>query len=102
MNSATTSGGCVMVRTATVILALLPEIRAPPARAGGEAAAGGKKPSEWVKTLREAKEAKPRQAAVTALEVIGPKEPGVVPALVEALAKDPDAEVRQNVAQTLG
>ena len=62
----------------------------------------GKKRSEWLKLLKESKQAKFRRASLIALEVIGPKATGVVDAIFEALDKDADADVRREAALTLG
>src|SRR5437588_7566537 len=88
-----------MHRMAAVLLAGLFVVVA---RAQDEDSIGGKTTSQWVQILRSGKQVKPRQAAVTALELLGPKVRGVLPALTEALEKDPDAEIRQHVAQALG
>jgi len=88
-----------MARAAAVLLAVL---FVGAARADNEDAIGGKTTSQWVEILRAGKQVKARQAAVTALEIFGPKVPGVLPALMEALDKDPDPDIRQNVAQVLG
>src|SRR6516165_2369178 len=57
----------------------------------------GKKRSEWLKLLKESKQAKFRRASLIALEVI-PKAAGVVDAIFEALDKDTDADVRREAA----
>lgn len=61
----------------------------------------GKKTSEWLQILKTGKEVKLRQAALIALEVIGPKAP-VVFGLIQALEKDAEPEIRRDVAATLG
>lgn len=62
----------------------------------------GKKAPEWLTLLKEAKEVRFRRAALIALEVFGPKVPGVIPGLLEALEKEPEPEIRRDVAQLLG
>jgi HEAT repeat protein len=62
----------------------------------------GKSAGEWVKLLREQKDAKKRHAILVILETIGPRPPAVVPGLLEALHDDPDPEIRQEIAIMLG
>jgi HEAT repeat protein len=62
----------------------------------------GKNAAEWLKVLRDGKEAKLRRAAVIALEVFGAKKAGVTAGLIDALAKEPEAEIRREIVQTLG
>src|SRR5437588_12836610 len=61
-----------------------------------------KKRSEWLTILKDHKETKLRRAAVIALEVIGPRAKGVLDGLFDAEAKDPDPEVRREIALALG
>ncbi len=61
----------------------------------------GKTRSEWLQLLREHKEVRFRRAAILALEFIGPQQP-VLSGLYEALEKDPDPQIRREVAQLLG
>lgn len=62
----------------------------------------GKKASEWLTLLKESKELRFRRAALIALEVFGPKAPGVMPGLLEALEKEREPEIRRDVAQLIG
>src|SRR4051794_36446544 len=62
----------------------------------------GKKASEWLQILREHKELRFRRASLIALEAIGPQARGVTPALLEALQKDSEPQIRREVAQLLG
>ena len=72
----------------------------PPAFAQDEPTVLGKKAVEWLAMLREEKEVKRRQQALTALELIGPKVQGVVAGVAAAL-KDADAGIRKDAAQLL-
>jgi HEAT repeat protein len=75
--------------------------------AGGAAAQAqndvvlGKTSAEWLRILREHKEARFRRASLIALEALGPQR-HVVSGLYEALEKDPEPQVRREVAQLLG
>jgi HEAT repeat protein len=69
---------------------------------GQEEEIRGKKLSEWLKMLKTHKEAKNRRAAVIVLSVVGPKVNGVLDGLFDAVANDPDPEVRRDIALTLG
>lgn len=62
-----------------------------------------KKISEWVKILQD-KEAplKNRKAALVIMGIANPKRPTIVPALVGALRRDADPEIRRGAALTLG
>src|SRR5260370_17243746 len=61
----------------------------------------GKKAPEWLEMLQKDPSVDRRRAAVIALGILGPKVPGVVLGLSDAL-KDADAAVRRTAAQTLG
>jgi HEAT repeat protein len=68
-----------------------------------EPVAFNKKLSEWLTMLRSDPEPRHRQAALLALEKIGPKRSRqVVPAVVTALRDDKDVEVRLGAAGLLG
>jgi HEAT repeat protein len=88
-----------MIRGAGLLLIL---VCAVPGLSDDEDSVGGKTTSQWVQILRTSKQVKARQAAVTALEILGPKVRGVLPALTDALAKDAEPDIRQSVAQVLG
>ncbi len=74
----------------------------PAVRAGGDKEVLGKKGSEWLKILLEDERPRARKAAITALEVIGPKGDRVLHGLTMAMEKDKDPEIRREVAQALG
>jgi HEAT repeat protein len=57
---------------------------------------------EWIAILKEHKEPKFRRASLIALGVFGPKTNGVLPAVIDALEKDADAQVRADAATLLG
>src|SRR5437879_6113319 len=61
----------------------------------------GKKAPEWLEMLQKDSNVDRRRAAVIALGILGPKVPGVVLGLSDAL-KDSDPAVRRTAAQTLG
>ena len=61
----------------------------------------GKTTTEWLQILKSHMEVKLRRAALIALEVVGPKAQ-VVYGLTQALEKDPEPEVRREIAATLG
>jgi HEAT repeat protein len=94
-----------MRRTFTIALALLALWTAPahPADDEDDIEIGKKKVSEWVRIL-ENKDAtlKQRQAALIVMGIADPRRPGVVAALVTALRRDADADIRKGAAQTLG
>ncbi len=62
----------------------------------------GKTSGEWLKLLATETNVKKKQAALIALKVFGPTEPGVIDGLIRALQKDKAPEVRQTAAQYLG
>jgi HEAT repeat protein len=88
-----------VIRAAATLLAILLVI---PVRGDDEDSIGGKTTSQWVQLLQTSKQVKARQAAVIALEHLGPKTRGVLPALTDALAKDPEPDIRQAIAQAIG
>ena len=91
-----------MLRAMFALLSILP--LASPAVAGAdkeEPTVRGKKAPEWLEILQKDPKAERRQAAVIALGILGPKLPGVVLGLSDAL-KDSDSAVRRTTAQTLG
>jgi HEAT repeat protein len=57
---------------------------------------------EWIVILKEHKTVKFRRASLIALGVFGPKTSGVLPAVIEALEKDADPQVRTDAATLLG
>src|SRR5438477_9667155 len=61
----------------------------------------GKKRSEWLSILKTHKESKFRRAAVIALGAIGPRSGGVLDGLYDAVANDPDPEVRRDIVMGL-
>src|SRR5260370_455431 len=61
----------------------------------------GKKASAWLEMLQKDPQVERRQAAVIALGILGPKVPGVVLGISDAL-KDSDPAVRRSAALTLG
>ncbi|MFO0968423.1 MAG: HEAT repeat domain-containing protein [Gemmataceae bacterium] len=67
----------------------------------GDVEFGGKTTTQWLAILKENKEVKLRQAALVALEVIGPRK-GVVEGVREALASDKTPQVRREAALLLG
>jgi len=85
-------------------LAILILIVSPPAArsADEEPMLLGRKLSEWLKLLREDKEAIRRQYILRALEVVGPNAKDVLPAIRTSLKEDTDEGVRTAAAQTLG
>jgi HEAT repeat protein len=84
-------------------LCLLLLSSAAPARAQqDEPEFGGRKASEWMKMLINDSRPKARRIALTALEVIGPKADRVLATLIYVMSEDKDAELRREVAQTLG
>src|SRR5437879_7262616 len=87
---------------ATLVLALL--TLAPTTTAAvddAEPTVRGKKAPEWLEMLQKDPNVEHRRAAVIALGILGPKVPGVVLGLSDAL-KDADPAVRRTAAQTLG
>jgi len=72
-----------------------------PCRADDDPSVAGKKASEWMTLLEKDETPRVRRAAVIALGIAGPKTPGVVSALAQALRKDKDGDVRREAAQTL-
>jgi HEAT repeat protein len=63
---------------------------------------GGKTSGEWLKILREHKDAKVRSLAILALGTIGPKATGVTPGLLDAMRDDPEPEIRREIAALVG
>ena len=61
----------------------------------------GKTASEWIELLEKDPKPERRRAALVALSILGPKEPGVVVGVSTGL-NDSDAAVRRQAAQTLG
>src|SRR5215469_3826791 len=94
-----------MVRATTALLVVMvPLMTAAPGVDGAdgeEPTVRGKKASEWLEMLRKDPQAEHRRAAVIALGILGPKVPGVVLGVSDAL-RDPDPAVRRTAAQTLG
>jgi HEAT repeat protein len=97
-----------MLRTALLSLTLtLPLAAATPV---GEEEVLGKTKSEWMKMfLADAGTVKQRSVALFALETLGPKSEGVLPTMLDVLkkhkddkAKETSAEIRREVALTLG
>lgn len=62
----------------------------------------GKSVSEWIDTLKTHKELKFRRVALIVLEVYGPRIDGVLPAVTEALERDPEPQIRREAAMLLG
>jgi HEAT repeat protein len=60
-----------------------------------------RKVSEWVKVLESEQNPKVRQRVLVALEIVGPRPRLVLPALCQAVAKDPDADVRLGAVLTM-
>lgn len=86
-----------------LVLALSILALATPARAADEEPTLlGRKLSEFLKILREGEQPVQREAALKALEIIGPNHPGVLPAVFKALKEDKDETVRARAAITLG
>jgi hypothetical protein len=67
-----------------------------------EVPVAGKKPSEWMKILLSDTRPKARLAALAILEVVGPRVDRVLPTLTYVMTEDKDADLRREVAQTLG
>src|SRR4051794_32914347 len=63
---------------------------------------GGKTTEEWITLLHGKEKSDKRQAAVIILELIGPGDILILPALIETLKTDTDVDVRTAVAQALG
>jgi hypothetical protein len=74
----------------------------PTAARAGDKEVLGKKGAEWLKILLEDERPRARRAAITALEIIGPKGDRVLHGLTMAMEKDKDPEIRREVAQALG
>src|SRR5260370_18297082 len=88
------------LRLATLYLVFLPcSILAARATEEDEPTVRGMKAGEWLEMLRKDPKPDRRQAALLALGILGPKIPGVVLGVSDAL-KDADVEVRRNAAQT--
>lgn len=84
--------------TAAIYLAFLTPIslgQAPPEKIQGKTA------GEWIETLRTHKDVKFRRVALVVLSVFGPKTEGVLPAVTEALEKDPEEQIRRESAFAL-
>src|SRR5262245_42110336 len=68
-----------------------------------EPALAGKKAGEWLQLLQDTQApVGKRRAAALALGRIGTRFPRAVPALITALQKDADADIRRTAAQALG
>ncbi len=61
-----------------------------------------KTPKGWINWLETKEEVKYRRVAIIFLEGYGPREPGVVNALLKALQTDKSDKIRRQAAQTLG
>src|SRR4051812_6403007 len=73
------------------------------AAAGGDDSGAGRERAEWLKMFSDnSKDVKLRRASLAALEVLGPKKDGILAALIDRLKTEPDEELRQEIAQTLG
>src|SRR5260370_41270264 len=94
-----------MLRSLCALMLLLLALPATSARvhvvADDEPTVRGKKAAEWLEMLEKGPKVERRRAAVVALGILGPKVPGVVLGLSDAL-KDADPAVRRTTAQTLG
>ena len=92
-----------MRRTLLTLLVTLPFAALLPtsSRAGDEKEVLGKKGSEGLKILLQDERPRARRAAITALEIIGPKGDRVLHGLTMAMEKDKDPEIRREVAQAL-
>src|SRR5262245_38500436 len=88
-----------------IVLALLLSLGACPrlcAADEDDPVAAGRKASEWLEMLRSDPAPKRRQAALIALEIVGPKARKVLPGIANAVRKDAEESVRAAAAQTLG
>ncbi|HEX3314178.1 MAG TPA: HEAT repeat domain-containing protein [Gemmataceae bacterium] len=94
-----------MLRSRVVLLSLvvLSQFAAfAPAQAPPPTKVLEKTADEWIAILKEHKTVKFRRASLIALGVFGPKTSGVLPAVIEALDKDADPQVRTDAAMLLG